>query len=171
MKLEKITKKVSAALCPACKATLPKGIDAHYIKLSKKKGIKVYRYRFKSMEDKGFQYAYSKALFEVRMLKRARKVYKHIPWCYGLRVIRLQEEGFCIGIILQHLGNTPLDVILRTKESGYDFETGENVIDKIHQKLRKGQIYHFDLHQDNIMVHKGRFYVIDFACSAIETYA
>lgn len=135
---------------------LPNGISGTYIKLSKGKGVKLLHATCDTWEEA--LSVYKDALHEIRMMKAARKIYPFIPKCYGVKIFKFKGYigYYKVGIILQHLGDTTLRSTLRkVRNSG-------SIIDDVAFHLEKQGFVHGDLHTSNIMVYRGKYWIIDF---------
>lgn len=135
------------------------GVHGGYIKLSPSVGIKIIHSRIYKSRAKAFRSrTYYLANEEAEILKVA---YDSgvVPRCYGPTVIAV-PGGFKVGVLMQHLGSLTLS------ESVF-YEDNE-IYDNITERLGELGIKHFDLHEDNIMVYRGKFYAIDFSPESIE---
>lgn len=156
----RIRKKIERTICKDCKG----GSWAEYIQISAKKGIKLFRGRCSSIEELFKSREFEVASNEVKKLKKSRKLYPYIPACYGLKIMRIRDV-YKIGIVLQHLGDR------RASDNipSYGHPQYTNISEKIHNdiwtiqtELRRAGINHNDLHTDNVMIFKDRYWPIDF---------
>jgi RIO-like serine/threonine protein kinase len=84
-----------------------------------------------------------------------------VPRCYGVRIVR-RGKSFRVGILMQHLGNKRLaDLSLPDKKIS-------GIYDKLHDGLISFGVEHKDLHDENIMFFKNKFYAIDFSPECVE---
>jgi predicted Ser/Thr protein kinase len=149
----KIYKKINNgnAWCPRDIRGSSSGCSGSYIQIDKNKGIKLLCETYPNLRQ-ATQYALPRAIEEFNNAVKVRKVFKLAPKMYGYKIIKLHSGNYVAGIIQQHLGNT---VVYDTKIEG--------ATSTIRKRLGKVKIYHDDLHQKNIMYHKGKLYVIDFS--------
>lgn len=135
------------------------GAHGYYIKLSPSLGVKVIHspiYRNKTKAYKSF--AWREARLEARILDMAFET-GIVPRCYGATIVRV-KGGYRLGVLMQHLGNKTLG------ESAHYYDESDISV-AIHEKLEEIGIYHQDLHEDNIMVYRGKFYAIDFSPNCV----
>lgn len=74
---------------------------------------------------------------------------------FGVKAYRLQG-GWVVGLELEHLGKTPFF------NSKTNPEKLDRMRDEMTQVLQQAGVFHQDLHDANIMVHKRQLKVIDF---------
>jgi|GEM_PF-5556526 len=134
------------------------GIHGAYIKLSPSVGIKIvhspaYRSKAKAYRSR----AYRRAKEESETLQYAYET-GVVPRCYGVMLVKV-KSGFRVGVLMQHLGTLTL--------SNSEFYDNADVFDDINDKLKEIGIFHGDLHEDNVMVYRGKFYAIDFAPNCV----
>lgn len=129
------------------------GVYGSYYQLNRTSGVKMLHERVSSMKNLKFPLSLLRSVEnEFRLLKRAAKK-KLAP---KPRYICLVERNkkFGLGIVQQHLGNTRLADL---PHINHDF-----IADDLYRKLRKLKIEHCDLHNENVMFRRGRYYAIDF---------
>jgi RIO-like serine/threonine protein kinase len=145
----------------------PGGAFGRYVKLSPSLGIKLIYTKHDYYGDnaskrlKGFRsiakaiqsWAWREANIEADLLFAAQDS-GVVPRCYGATVVMVGSR-YHVGILMQHLGGKPL-----SEHENYD---SVEVFDYLHDKLEELGIYHGDLHEDNIMVYRGKYYAVDFS--------
>jgi tRNA A-37 threonylcarbamoyl transferase component Bud32 len=139
-----------------------KGVYGKYFKLSKTKGIKILiSTGFKTRETALESWAFRKAKKEMKLLKKASKS-KIVPKCYGVKIVWNEKRSlFEVGIIMQHLGETTLANHIKKYKKYKEKET--SILDKLQETIKKYKIKHNDLHANNVMIFKNKFFVIDFS--------
>lgn len=143
--------------------TLPKyetsgGGYGSYYELSATVGVKVlHRKNFKSMKKALNSRLYREAMKESELLCMAFES-GVVPRCYGVTLVK-DDEGYGVGILMQHLGNKTL------RDKGDRTEA----YDTIQDALEEVGLRHLDLHRGNMMVYRGKYYAIDFSPDFIET--
>lgn len=130
------------------------GLHGTYLKLSPSVGVKIihsptYRSKSKAYLSRAFR----RAREESDTLQYAYET-GVVPRCYGAVLVKV-KSGFRVGVLMQHLGTLTL--------SNSEFYDCAAVYYDIKDKLRELGIFHNDLHDDNIMVYRGKCYAIDFA--------
>jgi RIO-like serine/threonine protein kinase len=137
------------------------GAHGRYVKLSPSLGIKViHSPLFKSIAKAYKSHAYRQAKKEAELLTSAFES-GVVPRCYGVTLVKIGNR-FKVGVLMQHLGSTPIS------ESDFYDQVSE-AYDEINDSLMELGIYHNDLHEDNIMVYRGKFYAVDFSPKCVET--
>jgi tRNA A-37 threonylcarbamoyl transferase component Bud32 len=131
----------------------PRGGNGIYIQLSSKRGIKILRHcEYKSFEEL-IRYDAMRSMYqEAAVMKRAKVLYPYIPNCYGVRMLKV-DSFYTIGIIIQHLGN---------KRIGDVLENYPSIIVDLERTFWKLGINHHDMHANNVMYFRGKYWVIDF---------
>lgn len=135
------------------------GVHGAYVKLSNTMGIKVIHSKPFRTQAKAYRsQAYKLAVRESYNLQVA---YDSgvVPRCYGIMLVKT-KAGYRVGVLMQHLGATPL--------AKSDFYDSHEVFDDLTERLKEVGIYHADLHEDNIMVYRGKFYAVDFSPQSID---
>lgn len=137
----------------------PRGSYGIYVKLTDKMGIKFVDYHFNKAKDRYYKEKLKEAYIEANNQKKARKLFKFIPKCYGVRVLKTGNT-LKIGILMQHIGNDTLERLsnLGTVPQKRRYQITENII----RGMQKRGISHDDIHAKNIMLYKGNYYAIDF---------
>jgi RIO-like serine/threonine protein kinase len=130
------------------------GSYGEYFKLGKGKGVKLLRGRWETKAKALNSRAWRLANKEADLLDIA-KDSKVVPKCYGAKIVK-SDKQFRVGIVMQHLGNTTLN------ETGLMDEEHSDVRDILMEALEDVGIIHTDLHGDNIMYYRKKFYAIDF---------
>lgn len=134
------------------------GAHGSYIKLSPSLGLKViHSVKYKSRAKAYRCRAWREARLEAELLDIAFES-GVVPRCYGATLVKV-KSGFQVGVLMQHLGSTTL--------SNSKFYDEFDVQEDINNKLEELGIYHGDLHEDNIMVYRGKFYAIDFSPNCV----
>jgi tRNA A-37 threonylcarbamoyl transferase component Bud32 len=143
----------------------PGGAFGKYVKLSPSLGIKLIYTKGEYYDDmrkfKGFRsiskaiqsWTWREANIEADFLFAAQES-GVVPRCYGATVV-LVGSRYHIGILMQHLGGKAL-----ADHENYD---SVEVFNYLHDRLEDLGIYHGDLHEDNIMVYRGKYYAVDFS--------
>jgi len=135
------------------------GVHGEYVKLSPQMGIKLihsklFRTQAKAMRSQ----AWKLAMQESRYLQLAFES-GVVPRSYGVSLVKVRS-GFRVGVLMQHLGATPL--------CNSEFYDSLEVFDDINERLLEVGISHADLHEDNVMVYRGKYYAIDFSPQSID---
>lgn len=138
------------------------GCYGSYFILSSSKGMKILREKYDDYEDVMESYALQSAIKEASLLKEARSRYEYIPKCYGVRIIE-KDGKYRVGIILQHL-----DGKLGGQCEHYE---ERDVRRELEKQLEKKGITHNDLHSENCIWYKEKWWVIDFTPSSIKISA
>lgn len=133
----------------------PSGAFGVYFKLREGKGIKVLEAKFRSQVAAYNSYEFDLAKEEAEILKAAQES-GVVPKCYGVRIVR-RGNGFHVGILMQHLGNKTL------RKLRYNWEKQSDIYDSLNDALEDVGVKHNDLHVDNIMYYRGKYYAIDFS--------
>jgi tRNA A-37 threonylcarbamoyl transferase component Bud32 len=129
------------------------GSYGSYYKISKTRGVKVlYSEGFTSKRKALTSEVYKDAKLEASLLKQAQAT-GIVPRCYGVTLVKKGKE-YAVGIVMQHLGNKTLADSSYCETAAYD---------EIMEKFEEFDIYHSDLHAENIMVYRGKIYAIDFS--------
>ncbi len=130
----------------------PNGSNGVYIQLSSKRGVKILRYEHPSI-DSIIQCNIHKLVYEeARTMKRAKQLYPYIPECYGVKMFKIYNF-YTMGIIIQHLGNKRISDVT---DDCYP------TIERLEKELYAFGICHNDIHSNNIMYFKNKYWVIDF---------
>jgi RIO-like serine/threonine protein kinase len=136
------------------------GSFAEYFKLGKGKGVKLlrgsHRTRASALKSRNWALAHREA-----DLLDAAYCSKVVPKCYGVKLVKYGNH-YRVGIVMQHLGHTKLN------ETNLNLSEGSDIRDLILEALEDVGITHTDLHSENIMVYRGKFYAIDFTPFAIK---
>ncbi len=149
------------------KGESPDGMFGSYVRAGKKRGIKILYGSYDRLEALKHSDEYKAACKEAALLRLIRhRGFKGVPKCYGVIVIcRKRSLGnrpyYNVGIVMQHLGSTRLADAIPSADRDHP------IANRLRMKMEKFGIYHGDLHANNIMVYKGRYYAIDFSFSAI----
>lgn len=130
----------------------PSGCSGRYIQLTKRIGIKVYYCDYETRES-AIKYGVKEAAHEAKMARKIRKIYHNVPRCFGVKILKI-EDKWHVGILLQHLGDERISDV-KEKIDPY------RVVDSIRSQFDRRKIYHSDLHHNNVMYFKGKFWVID----------
>lgn len=130
------------------------GSFGSYYKMSRGKGIKVFFTYHLSKAGILESNEYYNAREEFSLLKKAHKL-RLSPKPYEIVLVK-DNERYCVGIVMQHLNK------FRSRRVCY--ETAES---NLIEKLKKGGVYHHDLHDGNIIPVKHgrgiRYYAVDFS--------
>lgn len=137
------------------------GVYSKYYQLSRRRGIKILRGRYKTIERAKLNIKYVEAQTEVMNLKIAKDRYFFVPKCYGVKIIKIKNT-YCIGILMEHLGKETLE-----EYSSFYPINPDRIIRKLELALKKAKIHHDDLHELNIMYHNCNWYAIDFGVNGI----
>lgn len=130
------------------------GIHGEYFKLSDQVGVKVIHSKgYPSIKKLVSSNAFQKAKREAEILMIAEET-GVVPKCYGLTVVK-SKSGFRAGVLMQHLGQVTL-----ADSDQYD---NSEIYDYLVESLKEVGIKHWDLHEDNIMVYRGKMYAVDFS--------
>ena|SRR5688572_18326928 len=132
----------------------PKGGNGVYIQLSKKRGIKILRAEYETLEELKEYNRIENVLNEARAMKQAKRLFPYIPDCYGVKMLKIGDY-YNVGIIIQHLGNKCIGDIT---------EEYLPIVWKLEDDFRKLGICHNDIHSHNVMYFRHKYWVIDFAC-------
>lgn len=139
---------------------LAQGAHGIYYKLNNTLGVKIIRSKtFKTVREANKSRAHGRAIRESELLTEALES-GVVPRCYGVTLVKVRN-GYRVGILMQHLGNK------RLAETEH-IERGD-IYEDIHEKLMELGIDHGDLHEDNIMVYRGKFYAIDFSPQCVSS--
>lgn len=152
----------------------PGGSFGRYVKLSNSVGIKLIytngKYEgenalrklkgFRSVAEAMRSWTWREANMEADILFQAQES-GVVPICYGATVVMVGSR-YHIGILMQHLGGKPLSETSHYGEA--------DVYEYLYEKLEECGVSHGDLHEDNIMVYRGKFYAVDFSpyCVMVE---
>lgn len=139
------------------------GCYGKYYQLSSTKGIKVIQGCFNTIEEVINSDELNQAIQEAVLLKQARARYEYIPKCYGVKIISF-GGSYKVGILMQHLTG-PL------AEDFCDYEEYDQVRATLTKTLRDKGIVHSDLHGNNVIRYKDKWWVIDFTPSCIKLVA
>lgn len=135
------------------------GVHGEYVKLSNQMGVKLIHSRlFKSQSQALRSYAWKLAMQESQNLQWAFDS-GVAPRSYGVSLVKV-GSGFRVGVLMQHLGATPL--------ANSEFYESVDVFNDISERLGEVGIVHYDLHEDNVMVYRGKCYAIDFSPESID---
>lgn len=130
------------------------GQHGWYVKLSPSVGVKVIKSSIYKSKAKAYKSrAYRLATQESANLQLAFET-GVVPRCYGVTIVKV-KRGYQVGILMQHLGTLTL--------SNSEFYDTFDIYEGICDKLEEVGIYHQDLHEDNVMVYRNKFYAIDFS--------
>jgi RIO-like serine/threonine protein kinase len=136
------------------------GAHGSYVKLSPSLGVKIiHSVKFNNIAKAYRSRAYRNALREAYILNVAFES-GVVPRCYGVTLVRV-KKGYRVGVLMQHLGSTPLF------ESEFCDKFSE-AFDEINDRLIELGIVHNDIHDENVMVYRGKFYVIDFSPDCVK---
>ena len=131
-----------------------------YFRIGKKRGLKVLRGTFRSIQS-----AYNSATFdlakeEASLLEMA---YESgvAPKCFGVRIAK-RGSVFRVGILMQHLGNKTL------ADLNLDEDKESKIHDRLKLELEVVGLDHCDLHNRNIMFYKSKFYAVDFSPECVD---
>jgi tRNA A-37 threonylcarbamoyl transferase component Bud32 len=133
------------------------GAFGTYYKLSPSVGIKVLKTRYPSIKKAVAGRAYKAATKEVELLSLAKES-GVVPIVYGVTIVR-DGSKYAVGILMQHLGDKTLDKLQGKFTEAYD---------TVNDALLDIGIEHGDLHEQNIMYHRGKFYAIDFTPNFVD---
>lgn len=137
------------------KKKLSGGSFSTYYRVSRARGLKVLKGSYRSLQAAYNSYGFQMAKEESDLLEIA--AYSGVtPECFGVRVAR-SGSRYRVGILMQHLGNK------RLSDLNLSCAKMSAIYDKLDYELSHAGIDHNDLHLDNIMFHKGKFYAIDFS--------
>jgi RIO-like serine/threonine protein kinase len=135
------------------------GAHGKYVKLSQSLGVKViHSDKFPTIQKAYRSHAYKLARKEAEILTLAFES-GVVPKCYGVTLLKV-GRGYRVGVLMQHLGSTTLD-----ESEFYDRYT--EAYDLINDSLMDVGIRHMDLHEDNILVYRGKLYAVDFSPSCV----
>lgn len=142
----------------ACTGDGYAGVHGTYYKLSPHVGIKLIHSKvYPSVKRALASRAFRLASDEAAILVHAEET-GVVPKCYGVTVVSV-KSGFRVGVLMQHLGQTTL-----ADTEHYD---DADIYDQLMESLEEVGIYHGDLHEDNIMVYRGKFYAVDFSPESV----
>lgn len=122
-----------------------------YFELSASVGLKVIRTAkdFPTVAKAVSSRTFKRAQKEAELLDLAFET-GVVPRCYGITIVKARR-GYAVGILMQHLGHQTVEEAQESE--AYDFIT---------DALAEHGIKHKDLHRNNIMVYRGKFYAVDF---------
>ena len=134
------------------------GIHGDYYRLSNAVAVKVVHSKvYSTIRKAQNSAAYRNALDEAAIIALAEET-GVVPRCYGVTLVAVRG-GYRVGILMQHLGQ----VTLADSEHYDDSEVYEH----LYETLKDVGIDHHDLHEDNIMFYRGKFYAVDFSPECI----
>lgn len=146
------------------------GCFGSYHRVGKDMGIKVLEGCFETEADAKNSCNWQDAQEEAYAMRRAQKS-GIAPKCYGVYVVRNSdsaEGNYYVGILMQHLGQNLL---------GHRMDKGivsgmrqEDIQDEIRKKLLKVGVEHGDLHRENVIYFKRKYYALDFGPNAVCTF-
>lgn len=137
------------------------GVFSKYYQLSRRRGIKILRGRYKTIERAKLSMRYVEAHSEVMNLKIAKDRYFFVPKCYGVKIVKIKNT-YSVGILMEHLGKETLE-----EYSSFHPIDPNRIVRKLYSDLKKVKITHDDLHNLNVMYHKYGWYAIDFGKNGI----
>lgn len=149
------------------------GAYGTYYYVGEGKGVKVFNnpdsyetHSFSTPGEARDSLAWQDAEMEARYLRIAQPS-GVVPKCYGAKVIRTEDGKYAVGIVLEHLGRMTLR---RKLPRGHRRQ--DAIYEKLLKQLGKYGVNHYDLHPENVMWYKGKFYAIDFSheCISVDTY-
>ncbi len=139
------------------------GLYAHYYILNdKSRGIKLFKDKFTTFNRAMKSTRHASALLEYFTMAKASKRVSIVPKPYGVYVI-LFRNFYRVGILMQHISGISLEKKLKKEKKhikGIHFDYP--IIQKLKVILKKKGIFHYDLHDDNIIYSKGKYWVIDW---------
>lgn len=139
-----------------------KGGSAYYVQLTKTKGVKVIKSCFLTKEILISSYQYESILKEKEIYDDLHSCgCDFIPKCYGTAILK-SKLGFQIGLVLQHLGNVSLNDLNMT------YAQWKDIAIEFEEKLFKFGYDNRDVHNDNILLFEGRYWLIDLEPKYVE---
>lgn len=140
------------------------GSFGHYFKLDNKRGIKLLKQKFQTSEKAQLSKTFHLAKLEELSLNMARERVSFVPKCYGVKVVKFRGD-FRVGVVMQHLNGITLNKLGQNRDrrnltQDCDFE--DNVTEMMDERLLKAGINHGDVHDENIVYHAKKYWVIDF---------
>jgi RIO-like serine/threonine protein kinase len=138
------------------------GAFSTYFKYNSTQGIKVlYSQGHRSIKALRRSNVWRSATKEHSLLKKCKHLYHKIPKTYGVWPIKIAGIYYP-GIVMEHIHGIMLETHGLNKKLNWD---GVNAIIKsIDKTLKKYDIYHGDLHSQNIMInaYTNDYYILDF---------
>lgn len=139
-----------------------------YHVLNAEQGIKVLPECSETIAKAKLTCDYEDAKAEAYALNRA-KTSGIAPKCFGVRIVQDKASGlYYSGIVMQDLGQTTL--YDRMCNGIVDDRRAYEIKERLRKELLKFGIEHDDLHEENIMFYKGKYYAIDFGPNCTTTF-
>ena len=123
---------------------------------SKLRGVKVLVTQYESIADLLASSAMIRAKEEADLLTSA-YVTGIVPKCFGVVIVKKSKTRYHAGIQMQLLGTKTLHKVMD------DEELRESIKDGLKNTLKGYGFNHKDLHANNVMVYKGKYWAIDFS--------
>lgn len=143
------------------KRELAGGSFGEYFKLSKHRGIKILYGVYPTAEQAAKSTSHRKALRENKILQiLTQRGCRFTPKGYGVRIVKV-NSSYSIGIVMQHLGNK----CLFNRHGGNNDEIISDLRDKLNKVYR---VFNGDVHSQNIMYYKKKYWVIDFTPTIVQ---
>ena len=143
-----------------------------YCKVSKRRGVKVIDYygsSYTTIKSLKRSSAYKDAVKELNLLKKARKRSNLVP--NGYEVVAVKIPGvyrIYVGILMLHIPGKVVGNCANMEWDSYNISCGPSLKETLEDKLKSKGIYHSDLHDENVIYRKGKFYAIDFSPAYVD---
>lgn len=132
------------------------GVSGIYYKLNEKVGVKILEGKpFKTIAGAKRSERMEEAKSEAQNLQDAYET-GIVPACFGTGIFRSPGNTveYNVGVVMQHLGSRTLSTLKKVDKSA--------VVHQLLDQLEEFGINHEDLHEENIMLFRCKYYVIDF---------
>lgn len=139
------------------------GCFGAYYQISKRRGVKVFfDDSYSTIEEAINSREYKKAVKESNILQTLTKRGSDFtPKSYGVKIIK--KDGFYrIALVMQHLGTTDIC------DRDLDKKKENKIIKSLRKKLRELKFNHTDLHTNNVMWFRKKYWAIDFSSGLIK---